>query len=848
MAIFELLVDAMPDLATASLDQWTIFDIALLAGDHEALKILVRKDPNLTSSAWSYDSKDVSRESIGPSQAKRLLAACSSDMLVPPSELYDTYVHALVSLKRTCDTEANAINLASLLKDAFQVLCDAAEITIPTSRVELCQSCESFQHSARLPGKSKPRIQIHQSREELDECAKSCALCRLVAGALDDATAAYDKRNHGETDIWWLAKSDGPDPVQGDMAATAICLQLRYDGFYPLDPDPCTFLSVWDSQERLMVKLPVGKIDEKYLLDTKGSAGIDSSTGSRQSFDIASKWMETCRGTSRHADCRRVYPDGGPELPTRVLDLASFPDPQLIDTGGIRSTYCALSYCWGNKEENLTTTRENVSRHKEGISMASLPMFIQEALLAARTLGYRYIWIDALCIIQDDPDDWDKEASKMKDVYANADLTLSSLVAKGCNEHLFQSRGPMTTRPIPFDIWMPKIERPRWDPEVIHQPAVYPTLLINQTEHEGFSGGGDVSSRAPITSRGWVLQEQMLSTRILYFGSSYILWECLCTTAFDLDPSQSITPSIGGAARAQSREKYAIQRVVSPWDDDPDELEYQPYGLWQSLLTKYTERRLTNPSDRIPAFLAISESLEKAIGEEFIGGVWKGERLLESLSWNVEQADDGQPKAPSWSWASVKQAIKFNCGNRFGHLEKSTSLADLISFDVQTNRSQSQISGSITLKGTLHQREIMPSSWYHQAFFDYQQTPVDQCYALDLLGFERILTDAYIEYSDDDEMDCEEDDDEMNCEEDDDEMDWEEDEAPAVIVRLLLEPVDKTASSSPPCMFRRIGICRDVGSREQTLEDGLLPRKDSDIGGIWKVIKWSEADRVVTIV
>ncbi|SPJ73858.1 uncharacterized protein FTOL_03588 [Fusarium torulosum] len=851
VAIFRLLVDAMSDLTTASVDKWTIVDFALLSGDHQALEILFQRDPSLKPSPWTCaELRDAPEEWTGPSSAKQLLAICTSSLLIPPSELYDIYAHVLLSRTEMHYVESGTINPTLLIKDVFQALFDAACITMPTSRVTLCQSCLSFQDFARLPSKSRRWFCIHQSRGELDECAKSCPFCRLVADAFDNADncARKDDLCHNEGRCGGslghcqfcreekAEKKNDHVSVPKDMAVTGIRLQLRHDAYYPLDPDEHTFFIAQDQQNMLTAKLPVDGIDETYLLDINNSVGLDASTGSRQTFDIAARWLDKCRNSSSHEDCQKAYPDGGdilgPQLPTRILDLTSFPNPRLVETGGTRSPYCALSYCWGDMGTNITTTRGNVSEHMEGIPTKSIPVFIQEAIIAARTLGYRYIWIDALCIIQDDPDDWDREASKMKDVYANADLTLSSLVARGCHEHLFHSRGVMTTRPIPFDIWTPKDRRPRWEKDVIHQYAVYPSFLINNDgDPEGFSGGDNVASRAPITSRGWVLQEQMLSTRMLYFGSSYILWECLCLATTDLDPSKIISPRTSGGLGSEAERKYAVQGVTYPTDYyDYDDLRHQPYGIWQSLLTSYTKRRLTKSSDRIPAFLAISKALESTIGGEFIGGVWKGEKLLESLSWNVREADDRQPKAPSWSWVSVNQTIEFDCLSRGYELAESTSLATLVSFDVQTNHSQSYVSGSITLKGTLHQKDIDLSSEDSKAFFDYRAGTVDHCYALDLVGFDRSISDDYMEDSDGDEME------------------WDEDSLPTVVVRLLLEPVDQSASPDLSCAFRRIGICRDEGDRNQVLEDTVLPRTDTGTAGIWNGIKWSKANRVITIV
>ncbi|KAH6994632.1 heterokaryon incompatibility protein-domain-containing protein [Fusarium venenatum] len=845
VAIFRLLVDAISDLTTASVGRWTIVDLALLAGDHRALEILLQKDRTLKPSPWNCSKlREVPEEWKSPSRAKQLLAICTSKVLIPPSELYEIYTYILLSLTGTHHVESGTIMPMLLIKDFFRALYDAACITMPASRVILCQHCLSFQHFC---SKSGDWFQIHESRGELDECAQNCPLCRLVVDAFDNAEDVAKKENgiivkHRNGDCGGIARmcyfcltgkskiENDHIPVQEGTAATPIRFMLCHDDFLGPEPQEKTSLIAEDRQKKLTVKLPIDVIDEAYILDPNTSVGLDISTGSPQSFDIAARWLDQCRGSSDHGDCQNAYPNKRrnlrPELPTRILDLSSFPNIRLVETNGTRSAYCALSYCWGDMAINTTTTRGNASIHMEGIPMESLPVFIQEALVAARTLGYRYIWIDALCIIQDDPDDWDKEASRMKDVYSNAELTLSSLVASGCHEHLFRSRGVRKTRPVPFEIWRPKDKRPSWKEEVVYQYVVYPSFLIGGGgDPNGFSRADSVVSKAPITSRGWVLQEQMLSTRILYFGCNQLLWECLCVATTDLDPSRVMTTRGLGT---HIERKYALQGLTDPkLRYDSESRKYQPYGTWQSLLTNYTKRHLTNSSDRIPAFLAISKALESAIGDVFIAGVWKGERLLESLSWNVREAADKHPQEPSWSWAYVGQIIHFDCLVQGYKLALSIPLATMVSFDVQTNYSQSNISGSIKLRGILHQKKFNISSESNGVFFDYQEDTVDKCYALDLVALDKEVTDEYSEDSDGDEVD---------------------DILPIIVVRLLLKPVDQTDSSEIPCTFRRIGICRDEGDRDQVLEDVLLPQKYSDAKGVWSGIEWSEGDQIITII
>jgi hypothetical protein len=102
------------------------------------------------------------------------------------------------------------------------------------------------------------------------------------------------------------------------------------------------------------------------------------------------------------------------KLPLRVIDvgdLSSRNKPndsvKLCETHEETGKYVCLSHCWGNAQLVKTLTN-NIEGMKRGIALASLPKTFQDAVLMTRRLGIRYLWIDSLCIIQDDGDDWDR--------------------------------------------------------------------------------------------------------------------------------------------------------------------------------------------------------------------------------------------------------------------------------------------------------------------------------------------------------------------------------------------------------------------------------------------------------
>ena len=124
-------------------------------------------------------------------------------------------------------------------------------------------------------------------------------------------------------------------------------------------------------------------------------------------------------------------------LPTRVIDVNPSSDsqnPRLVATRGENEKYVALSHCWGSLMESeagkhARTLSSNIQTMLAEIPLHLLPQNFQDAVTTVRELGLRYLWIDALCIIQDDPLDWAREAAKMGDVYGSAYLTIAATSA-----------------------------------------------------------------------------------------------------------------------------------------------------------------------------------------------------------------------------------------------------------------------------------------------------------------------------------------------------------------------------------------------------------------------------------
>lgn len=150
-------------------------------------------------------------------------------------------------------------------------------------------------------------------------------------------------------------------------------------------------------------------------------------------MNTALSWLEQCLST------HKCGLDNEPRrLPRRVLQIDGPGRVRLLTTTNEHGKYVCLSHCWGTANF-LTTTRSNLAEHEESLALEKLALTFQDAISFTLRLGYRYLWIDSLCIIQDSVEDWREQGSKMADIYEGADVMLSAAANLASKNHLFKS-------------------------------------------------------------------------------------------------------------------------------------------------------------------------------------------------------------------------------------------------------------------------------------------------------------------------------------------------------------------------------------------------------------------------
>lgn len=328
------------------------------------------------------------------------------------------------------------------------------------------------------------------------------------------------------------------------------------------------------------------------------------------------------------------------DLPTRLLQVAS--DGQsvkLVITQDLSDTaqqdlsrqgYASLSYCWGGAQP-LQLTRNTLDKLCCGIGIGDLPKTLRDAVRTTVALDLSHIWIDALCILQDDASDVELEISRMPLYYGANTVTISAESAAACTEG-FLDRGSDTFAAGPFEI------------AFVTELGRGSIQFFQESRNE---------KTAPISRRGWTFQESMLSRRMIAFGESQAVW--CCSVA-----STGCGGIFGDLASDEEflgvSESNFTMAVV---------LKYSFEDAWDRIVQEYMGRALSVESDKLLAISALASrmvyvALERNLSIRYLAGLFVNTSSVMSwareLLWLANPEIAQRPKkyrAPSWSWAAL---------------------------------------------------------------------------------------------------------------------------------------------------------------------------------------------------
>jgi hypothetical protein len=385
----------------------------------------------------------------------------------------------------------------------------------------------------------------------------------------------------------------------------------------------------------------------------------DPSPGSPYTFDLARMWLSHCK---EHHSCGEplLFTDQKKPLPSRLLDLDEFSeDIKLVEAREIDESkdYTALSHCWGvnGLPDSSKLTTVNVDDCFSQIQFSSLPLNFQHAITITRKLGMRYLWVDALCILQDSREDWHNEAAKMATTYSGAAVTIAASIGDDANRGCFTTvERPKTMEEsfvagiCTFEPENPIVIRntlSTGDVSTIHfYPRTWPQKL-----DQWFQGG-------PLADRGWTLQENMMSPRILHFTRGGLFWECREEYRSE-EGYHCIQSKISTDHMTTSKLVHFF--TMGRNEDTRSDRKMFSYSLWYNrIVPNYTNRKLTFTSDKLAATSSIARSMQWQTGWTYLVGLWS-RRIAWGLTWeakdfrgNISVSKQRQKRYPSWTWVS----------------------------------------------------------------------------------------------------------------------------------------------------------------------------------------------------
>lgn len=371
-------------------------------------------------------------------------------------------------------------------------------------------------------------------------------------------------------------------------------------------------------------------------------------------------------------------------LPTRVIDVGdNETSPSLFTSNGISGQWVALSHSWG-KHQPLKLETKSLSLYSRAIPFDRMPPMFQDAVIITKRLGFRYLWIDSLCIIQDNKEDWLAEALRMGDIYKHAVFTISAEAAVNSSIGVLSSTASG------------RINGDQNYGETIHihsrsaAHSIEGSLIL--TTNSAIKTRSD--SKGPLSTRKWVLQEEVLSTRLLRFAKGQVWWQCQelqCNERFPFgykaidsyfrERKFHIKQSIEWASiktfMLTSRRTISVRR-----GNNAHKLakHLQARYYWLATVNEYCSRLMTHDSDTLPAISGIAKEYQRQLNKNdksYKAGIWRDE-LPEDLLWYTKQPGAKLATsyvAPSWSWASMSSGPYYN-QDLFEDLQRNNFITD----------------------------------------------------------------------------------------------------------------------------------------------------------------------------
>ncbi|KAF2449937.1 HET-domain-containing protein [Karstenula rhodostoma CBS 690.94] len=473
--------------------------------------------------------------------------------------------------------------------------------------------------------------QHHQSLDALRNSASSCALCQIILSSAENVEKQLE-----ELKPKWEAK----EKIQYEWPTYDLFLVKRREG-----GDGCWVMSFVDGDGERSKRRKERGDEDAYIIAALGlcvrdgdpleevieGRPVEGDARSQVAFRRCRKWLQDC---NNHPTCIPAET----LLPSRVIDVGESNSPKVhlwepVPEGTV-GQYVSLSYCWGSPLA-FTTTRATMESRKAGIEIADMPATYQDIVRLTRELGLRYLWVDSLCICQDEYADWEKESAKMLSIYSNAYLTVAAARAKDISEGFLDSRTSRSFVELDY----------------VRSDIRGKALAFNLPLREELVNSDYVTlPHEPLSQRAWGLQERVLSHRVMIYGSDQMFFEC--NEGFRGEDGLNLDFRHACAHKSLDGTELEKQRPWLKGLNINERPKRDTLSGWYELLWLYGLKKLTHASDKLPAISGIASIYAERIGEEYLAGLWR-DQLIEGLVWqSLSFRRVSEYRAPSWSWAS----------------------------------------------------------------------------------------------------------------------------------------------------------------------------------------------------
>ncbi|KAI8718066.1 HET domain-containing protein [Fusarium sp. LHS14.1] len=517
----------------------------------------------------------------------------------------------------------------------------------------------------------------------------------------------------------WLVKGlstkclnwPGLEQRAGDIS---LCIDYLTYTFDPLPLVEVTWFGLWDPREdfdeergRCQVRyhsfLDVIACPDNPASEFVSTRPINPSIGSQKNLVLSRRWIQECM--ENHVDCPAL---AGKFMPKYVLKLSQNADQYHVSIYQPFSPepYTALSYCWGGDQPHKTT-RAKINSGNLELDYHILPASIQDAIKVTVGLGYQYLWVDSLCIVQDEGQEKAEQIALMPNIYTSAIVTIVASRANRAIDGFLHEIDVKAVTNLCFKL-----------PFKCPGSSTVGTVFLSKINN--------VDDPEPIDFRGWTFQERFLSPRVLDFATKQLSWTCSSSSVDEgfrdgwklrslkqdrlFLENNFFTKQMGSAVPAVNGSHIDIQN-------------------WRLMVAYYTRRRLTFPKDRILAISGVAGMFATVLKDQYAAGHWK-QSLPFDLLWSKspESTPERRPSeylAPSWSWAAVTGEVWFWYAHKVSPSDMPPVTPDVHLTDVLTElEEQTAVFGAVTsgcIKGSGSIRKLV--------WFGNQETP-DHFHAL----------------------------------------------------------------------------------------------------------------------